>query len=60
MPGPDATQNAGVLNGLPERMPYDDQEAVLNAANLTAAVQRQGFPASNDLFTPLWFTGRAP
>jgi len=60
MPGADAQVNAGVLNGIPERMPYDDQEAVLNSENLDAAVARQGFPASNDLFTPLWFTGRAP
>lgn len=60
MPGQNAVQNAGVLDGIPERMPYDDQEAVLNAANLDAAVARQKLPAANDLFTPLWFTGRAP
>lgn len=62
MPGPDVgpAGHAGVLNSLPERMPYDDQELVLNNANVTAAVSRQGFSASNDLFTPLWFTGRAP
>ena len=58
MPGPDASVNAGVLNGIPERMPYNDQEVVLNADNLSAAIARQGFPASTDLFTPLWFTGR--
>ena len=62
MPGPDVGPpgHAGVLNSLPERMPYDDQELVLNNANVTAAVSRQGFSASNDIFTPLWFTGRAP
>lgn len=59
MPGPDAVAgHASVLNAIPERMPYNDQEAVLNDANLGAAVSRQGFAASNDLFTPLWFTGR--
>jgi Starch-binding associating with outer membrane len=58
LPGPNAVKNAGVLNGIPERLPYDDQELVLNAANVQAAVSAQGFPASNDLWTPLWFTGR--
>ena len=53
--GPDA-----VSTTIPERMPYDDNEAVLNGANLSTAVARQGFGASNDIFTPLWFTGRAP
>jgi Starch-binding associating with outer membrane len=62
LPGPDVgpAGHAGVLNSVPERMPYDDQELVLNEANVSAAVARQKFPASNDLFTPLWFTGRAP
>src|SRR5574341_501587 len=58
MPGPNAVTNAGVLNGIPERMPYDDQELVLNNANVKAAVSAQGFAASNDLWKPLWFTGR--
>ena len=58
MPGPNAVRNAGVLNGIPERMPYDDQENVLNKANVDAAVAAQGFTASNDLWKPLWFTGR--
>ncbi len=58
LPGPNATRNAGVLNGIPERMPYDDQELVLNKANVDAAVSAQGFTASNDLWKPLWFTGR--
>ena len=44
----------------PERLPYDDNEAVLNAANLDAAVGRQGLTQGNDISTkPLWFTGRA-
>jgi hypothetical protein len=58
LPGPRAAKNAGVLNAIPERMPYDDQELVLNNANVTAAVSAQGFAASNDLWKPLWFTGR--
>jgi len=58
VPGVNAVKNAGVLNGIPERMPYDDQELVLNNANVTAAVTAQGFAASNDLWKPLWFTGR--
>src|SRR3989454_5177170 len=47
-----------VLNQLPERLPYDDQEAVLNKANVDAAVKRQGFLSSNDISKALWFTGR--
>jgi hypothetical protein len=43
----------------PERLPYDDNEAVLNAANLATAVSAQGFSAGNDITKPLWFTGRA-
>jgi len=43
----------------PERLPYDDNEAVLNATNLSAAVSAQGFSAGNDITKPLWFTGRA-
>lgn len=53
VPGPRA-----VLSSLPERLPYDDAEAVLNKANLDAAVAAQGFGAGNNLTTPLWFTGR--
>ena len=47
-----------VTRSSPERLPYDDNEAVLNQANLDAAVARQGFSAGNDLTKPLWFTGR--
>jgi len=47
-----------VMRHIPERLPYDDNESVLNEANLTAAVSRQGFSASNDIAKPLWFTGR--
>jgi hypothetical protein len=53
VPGPNA-----VLSSIPERLPYDDNEAVLNKANLDAAVAAQGFSAGNDLTKPLWFTGR--
>jgi len=53
VPGPNA-----VLSSMPERLPYDDNEAVLNQTNLDAAVTRQGFSAGNDLKKPLWFTGR--
>jgi hypothetical protein len=53
VPGPRA-----VLASIPERLPYEDQEAVLNKTNLDAAVAAQGFGASNNLTTPLWFTGR--
>jgi hypothetical protein len=47
-----------VLDQIPERLPYDDNEAVLNKASLDAAVASQGFSAGNDLTKPLWFTGR--
>jgi Starch-binding associating with outer membrane len=47
-----------VTRSSPERLPYDDNEAVLNKANLDAAVAAQGFSAGNDLTKPLWFTGR--
>ena len=47
-----------VFDQLPERLPYDDNEAVLNKANLDAAVASQGFGAGNNLTKPLWFTGR--
>jgi len=47
-----------VSSSIPERLPYDDNEAVLNKSSLDAAVAAQGFSASNDLFKPLWFTGR--
>jgi len=53
VPGPRA-----VLASIPERLPYDDNEAVLNKSNLDAAVSRQGFSASNDISSALWFTGR--
>lgn len=53
VPGPRA-----VLSSIPERLPYDDQEQVLNKANVDAAVAAQGFASSTDLKKPLWFTGR--
>jgi hypothetical protein len=43
---------------MPERLPYDDQELVLNNENVTAAVSAQGFSSSRDLSKALWFTGR--
>ncbi len=46
------------LTKIPERLPYSDNEAVLNKANLDAAVAAQHFTSSTDLTTPLWFTGR--
>jgi SusD/RagB-like outer membrane lipoprotein len=54
-PGPRA-----VLSRIPERLPYDDNEQVLNSANVDAAVAAQGFGSSTNLSTPLWFTGRQP
>ncbi len=53
VPGPNAK-----LTKIPERLPYSDNEAVLNKANLDAAVAAQRFTSSTDLTTPLWFTGR--
>jgi len=47
-----------VLRHIPQRLPYEDQEAVLNKASLDAAVAAQGFAGGNDLTKPLWFTGR--
>jgi len=47
-----------LMRHIPERLPYDDNEAVLNAANLATAVSAQGFSAGNDISKPLWFTGR--
>jgi len=47
-----------VFDQIPERLPYDDNEAVLNKTNLDAAVASQGFVAGNNLTKPLWFTGR--
>ena len=47
-----------VTRSSPERLPYDDNEGVLNKAHLDAAVASQGFSAGNDLTKPLWFTGR--
>jgi hypothetical protein len=53
VPGPNA-----VLSKIPERLPYADNELVLNKANVDAAVAAQHFSSSTDLQTPLWFTGR--
>jgi len=54
VPGCHAAQRSS-----PERLPYDDNEAVLNKANLDAAVASQGLIQGNDIFSkPLWFTGR--
>jgi len=53
VPGPRA-----VLTGLPERLPYDDNEAVLNSSSLDAAISAQGFSAGNDITGILWYTGR--
>jgi hypothetical protein len=47
-----------VNRSIPERLPYDDNEGVLNEANLATAVSAQGFDAGNDIKKPLWFTGR--
>ncbi len=47
-----------VMRHIPERLPYSDNEGVLNKANLDAAVAAQAFSASNDIAKPLWFTGR--
>jgi hypothetical protein len=58
VPGPRAVFGAGVAGQIPERLPYDDNEGVLNATNLGAAVSAQGFSAGNDIQKPLWFTGR--
>ncbi len=58
VPGPRTAFGAGVPGRIPERLPYDDNEAVLNKANLDAAVAAQGFTAGNDIQKPLWFTGR--
>lgn len=58
VPGPRTAFGAGIPGRIPERLPYDDGEAVLNAANVAAAVSAQGFAASNDITKPLWFTGR--
>jgi len=55
VPGPNAQ-----LTKIPERLPYADNELVLNKANVEAAVAAQHFTSSTDLTTPLWFTGRAP
>ena len=48
VPGPNA-----VLPSIPERLPYADNEQVLNRANVDAAVAAQGFKSSTDLTTPL-------
>lgn len=47
-PGPDL-----IINRIPVRFAYADLEQSLNAANLAAAVQRQG--GGNDLTTPVWW-----
>src|SRR6266487_5095535 len=47
-----------LMRHIPERLPYDDNEAVLNKSNLDAAVTAQAFSAGNDIAKPLWFTGR--
>ena len=58
VPGCHAAMPSGARSN-PERLPYDDNEGVLNAANLANAVSAQGFIAGNDISKPLWFTGRA-
>jgi len=58
VPGPNAVFGALTPGKIPERLPYDDQENVLNAGNVTAASAAQGFSSSNDIQKPLWFTGR--
>src|SRR3989442_2956644 len=58
IPGPRAVFGAGIAGRIPQRLPYDDNEAVLNSANLNAAVTSQKFSAGNDIQAPLWFTGR--
>src|SRR6266516_1246730 len=55
IPGPRAVFGAGIAGSIPQRLPYDDNEAVLNAANLDAAVSAQGFSAGNDIQSKLWF-----
>ena len=55
IPGPRAVFGAGIAGNIPQRLPYDDNEAVLNAANLGAAVSAQGFSAGNDIQHKLWF-----
>jgi len=55
IPGPRAVFGAGTAGSIPQRLPYDDNEAVLNAANLDAAVSAQGFSAGNDIQSKLWF-----
>ena len=57
VPGCHAAMPSGARSN-PERLPYDDNEGVLNAANLANAVSAQGFIAGNDISKPLWFTGR--
>jgi hypothetical protein len=53
VPGPRA-----VLSNIPDRLPYADNEDVLNHTNLAAAVSAQGLSAYTALSGPLWFTGR--
>ncbi|MCG6956380.1 MAG: SusD/RagB family nutrient-binding outer membrane lipoprotein [Gemmatimonadetes bacterium] len=47
-----------VISVIPERLPYADNEDVLNKVNLEAAVAAQGLGAYTALDKPLWFTGR--
>jgi hypothetical protein len=49
-----------VLTKIPDRLPYADNELVLNKANVDAAVAAQKFGATTNLAAPLWFTGRQP
>ena len=53
VPGPRA-----VLSKVPDRLPYADNELVLNKANVDAAVASQKFGATTNLAAPIWFTGR--
>lgn len=46
------------FNTIPERLPYADDELVLNKANIDAAIAAQHFNGSTDIQSPLWFTGR--
>jgi hypothetical protein len=47
-----------VLPAIPDRLPYADNELVLNKVNVDAAVAAQKFGATTNLAAPLWFTGR--
>ncbi len=43
-----------VLKAIPSRIPYADNEQVLNNANVNAAVTAQGFSSTTDMSTKLW------